>query len=107
MKTMKRLITAVLAITLLGGTAASAAPFYNPGPFPPDRVVVRHMPRHHVWIRGDRFAMPYGRYIVVSDWHRHHLRRPPMGYRWVRFGDELLLVSRHNGLILDVRFARF
>ena len=30
-----------------------------------------------------------------------------MGYRWVRFGDELLLVSRHNGLILDVRFVSF
>jgi Ni/Co efflux regulator RcnB len=104
---MKRLITAVLALTLLGGTAASAATFYNLGPFPPGHVHVRYMPRHHAWVRGDYFTMPYGRYIVVSDWHRHHLRRPPVGYRWVRYGDELLLVARRTGLILDVRFASF
>lgn len=104
---MKRLITAVLALTLLGGTAASAAPFHNHGPFPSGHARVHYVPRHHVWIRGDHFRMPYGRYIVVSDWHRHHLRRPPIGYRWVRYGDEFLLVSRYNGLILDVRFVAF
>ena len=103
---MKRLITAVLALTLLGGTGASAASFYNPGPFPPGHVYSHHV-RPHVWIRGERFMMPYGRYVVLTDWHRYHLRRPPVGYRWVRYGDDLLLVSRFNGMILDVRFARF
>ena len=69
-------------------------------------VYVKHM-RPHVWIRGERFMMPQRHYIVLNDWHRYHLRRPPVGYRWVRYGDDLLLVSRHNGMILDVRFARF
>ena len=104
---MKRLITAVLALTLLGGTAASAAPFSNPGPFPPGHIHVHYAPRPHVWIRGERFVMPVSRYVVVSDWHRHHLRRPPVGYRWVRYGDDFLLVSRFNGMILDVRFVSF
>jgi len=50
--------------------------------------------------------VPHRNYIVVDNWHRHHLRRPPVGYRWVRYGDDLLLVSR-NGMILDVKYARF
>jgi Ni/Co efflux regulator RcnB len=103
---MKRLLSAVMALTLLGGTAATAAPFHH-GPFIPGPTHVHYMPRPHVWIRGERFLMPHRHYIVLRDWHRYHLRRPPVGYRWVRYGDEFLLVSRHNGLILDVRFARF
>src|SRR5215831_4318607 len=50
---MKRMISAVLALTLLGGTAATAAPFH-PGPFGPPGLarhdVVRYAPRHHVWV---------------------------------------------------------
>jgi Ni/Co efflux regulator RcnB len=102
---MKRLLTAVLALTLLGGTAATAAPIIHTrivaGP-----TVVHYVPRPHVWIRGERFLVPHTHYIVLHDWHRYHLRRPPHGYRWVRYGHNFLLVSRHNGFILDVRFVR-
>jgi len=104
--TMKRLLSAAIALTLLGGTAATAAPFHH-GPFVPGHAYVQHMPRPHVWIRGERFMMPQRHYIVLHDWHRYHLRRPPVGYRWVRYGNDLLLVSRRSGIILDVRFARF
>ena len=103
---MKRLLSAIMALTLLGGTAATAAPFHH-GPFVPGPTHVQYMPRPHVWIRGEHFMMPQRHYIVLHDWHRYHLRRPPVGYRWVRYGNDLLLVSRHNGMILDVRFARF
>ena len=103
---MKRLLSAIIALTLLGGTAATAAPFHH-GPYVTGAVHVQYMPRPHVWIRGERFMVPHRNYIVVSDWHRYHLRRPPVGYRWVRYGDDLLLVSRFNGTILDVRLNRF
>lgn len=103
---MKRLLSAIMALTLLGGTAATAAPFHH-GPVIPGTVHVQYMPRPHVWSRGERFLVLHRHYIVVNDWHRYHLRRPPVGYRWVRYGDDLLLVSRFNGMILDVRFARF
>ena len=103
---MKRLLSAVMALTLLGGTAATAAPFHHK-PIRAGHVSVHYVPRPHVWIRGERFLVPHRHYIVLHDWRRHHLRRPPVGYRWVRYGRDFLLVSRHNGLILDVRFARF
>ena len=106
---MKRLLTAIMALTLLGGTAATAAPFHHGhyGPVISGSIHVQHMRRPHVWIRGERFLVPHRHHVVLHDWHRYHLRRPPVGYRWVRYGDNLLLVSRYNGMILDVRYARF
>jgi len=99
-------MSAVLAATLLAGTAASAQPFH-PGPFGPHRFarhdVVRFAPRH-VWVRGERFYAPSYRYLVVNDWYRWNLRRPPYGYHWVRSGDDFLLVALSTGLILDVMF---
>ena len=107
---MKRTISAVLALTLLGGTAATAAPFH-PGPFGPPGLarhdVVRYAPRHHVWVRGDRFYAPGYRYVVVNDWYRFHLRRPPYGYHWVRYGDDFLLVALTTGFIADVMYGPF
>ena len=102
---MKRLLSAIMALTLLGGTAATAAPFHH-GPFVPAPAYVHFVPRPHVWIRSETFLVPSRHYVVFNDWHGHHLRRPPIGFRWVRYGNDLLLVSR-NGFILDVRYGRF
>jgi len=107
---MKRLLSAVLAVTLLGGTAASAQPFH-PGPFGPRGFerhdFVRYAPRHRVWVRGDRFYAQNHRYVVVNDWRRMHLRRPPYGYHWVRYNDDFLLVALTTGLILDVMMNHY
>ena len=107
---MKRLLSAMMALTLLGGTAAIAAPIHPvrfvPGPTVVHSTVVHYAPRPDVWIRGERFLVPSAQYVVLYDWNRYHLRRPPYGYRWVRHGRNFLLVSRANGFILDVRFAR-
>jgi Ni/Co efflux regulator RcnB len=55
------------------------------------------------WSRGDRLYRDYwGPRYYVHDWHRYHLRRPPRGYRWVRVGDEFLLVAISTGIIMDV-----
>ena len=112
---MKRLMSAVLAATLLAGSAASAQPFH-PGPFGPPRFdrherferheFVRFTPRH-VWVRGERFYAPSYRYFVVNDWYRWQLRRPPFGYHWVRYGDEFLLVALSTGLVVDVMYSPF
>jgi Ni/Co efflux regulator RcnB len=40
--------------------------------------------------------------VVVEDYGRFHLRRPPHGYQWLRFGNQYLLVSASTGLIFDV-----
>lgn len=55
------------------------------------------LPRWHV---GQRF---YGSpYVVVGDWYRYHLRRPPYGYHWVRVNNDFLLIGITTGIIADL-----
>jgi Ni/Co efflux regulator RcnB len=105
---MKTLISAALAALFLGVSAASAAPFYGPhhGPFV-HREAVRYVPRHHVWVRGERFVPAYGRAIFVDDWRGFRLPPPRFGAHWVRVGGDFLLVGNRNGVILDVIYNRF
>jgi Ni/Co efflux regulator RcnB len=105
---LKTLMTGALALSLLGGTAAMAQPMHGPvghDRFDRDRFEHRDMrfaPRH-VWVRGEHFRPVYGRsYFVVNDWYRYHLRRPPYGYHWVRYGDDYLLVALGTGIIADM-----
>jgi Ni/Co efflux regulator RcnB len=99
------LIAAGLALSLLGGTAAEAAPFHRDrhDGFRGSRheVVVRDYGRHH-WVRGERLSPRFGRYVAVNDWHRYHLRRPPAGYHWVRYGNDFVLAAIASGIIADV-----
>jgi Ni/Co efflux regulator RcnB len=114
---MKRLLTAALALSLLGGTAAVAQPDrhdhdrndqggYNQnrdhgydrgdnrgpgrGDDHGDRGYERanHHDNGHHWGRGQRLPREY--YSDRShyvDYRTYHLRRPPSGYRWVRTDD--------------------
>lgn len=52
------------------------------------------------WARGERLPPSYWGYGV--DYRRHHLRRPPSGYRWVRVNDDYVLAAIATGLILEV-----
>jgi len=105
---MKTLITATIAALLLGVSAASAAPFHGPGHGPFfHREAVRYVPRHHVWVRGERFVPVYGRHVVFTDWRAFRLPPPRFGAHWVRTGDDFLLVGNRNGVVLDVIFNRF
>ncbi len=96
---MKRLIAAALALVLGGTAAAEAAPFHH-GFVPARHVVVG--PRGHVWMRGDHFRPAFGRPMVVGNWGHYHLRRPPIGYHWVRDGNRFLMVALATGLIADI-----
>jgi Ni/Co efflux regulator RcnB len=100
---MKRLLASTIAISLLVGPVATAqAGEYN-----------RHAPNHghffkkktvtkqHRWRTGGRLPSAYRRH-VVSDYHRHHLRAPRHGERWIRVGNDYLLVSIVSGLIAGV-----
>ena len=58
-------------------------------------------PGYAPWRRGAMLP-PYYRNDVVQDYQRYHLRRPPIGYSWVRVGASFLLVSQDSGLIFDV-----
>lgn len=58
--------------------------------------------RNH-WKRGARISHDYGRYVVVSDWHRHRgLYAPQRGYHWVQTGNDYALVAIATGIIASV-----
>jgi Ni/Co efflux regulator RcnB len=100
---MKTLISAALALSLLGlaGTA-SAEPFRGAMHGPVfHREEVRFAPRH-VWVRGERFTPSFGRFVVVDDWRGLRLPRPRAGAHWVREGGDFLLISNRTGTIIDV-----
>ncbi len=111
---MKHIITAALAISLLGSTAALAQPGRNdrgpPGNNDQSRYdgyrsnpgVRMSAPR---FSRGDRVPDQYrnNRQYVVNDWQQRHLRKPPRGYHWVRDdNDNYFLAAMTTGIILDL-----
>ena len=57
----------------------------------------------HGFYRGGRLPARYrqGRY-VLNDWRGHRLSAPPRGHRWVRVGNDYLLVSNATGRISNL-----
>jgi Ni/Co efflux regulator RcnB len=120
---MKRLLTAALALSLLGGTAAVAQPDHhddhggygqqgdhnnNHGNDRSREVHAQNYDRHaqHNWARGQRLPATYyqdrGHYV---DYRSHHLRRPPHGYQWVQADNNYALVALTTGLIASIVIA--
>lgn len=112
---MKRLISAAMALALLGSTIAAAQPNFpnnqsqnsnprqNGGRNSPDGANERHTDRPH-WSRGDHVPEQYrqDRY-TVSNWRQFNLRTPPRGYRWVsNDNDQYLLISINNWVIAEI-----
>lgn len=125
---MKKIMTAALALALLGGTAAQAQPWdgrygggdrdygrydrsdrydrYDRYDRRDDRRDYRRDYRddrrdYRRWSRGQRIPQSYWGYGVDYRSHRG-LRRPPNGYRWVRYNDDYILAAVATGLILEV-----
>src|SRR3546814_3951889 len=60
--------------------------------------------RYRAWQPGWRIPSAYygPRYIIADPWH-YRLHRPASGHlRWVRYGDDVLLVDPRNGMIREV-----
>jgi Ni/Co efflux regulator RcnB len=69
------------------------------------RTTVRRAPvrpAYRRWVRGQRFDRRYAPNYAVLDYRRYRARRlyaPPRGYRWVRSGNDAVLVGITTGLI--------
>ena len=87
---------------------------------PPPRVVYRPAPIRygyyraprgysvHSWRRGER--LPYAYYerpYVIGDYDGCGLRRPPVGYHWVRVNHDAVLAVIATGVVLDVAYNIF
>ena len=126
---MKRILTAAVALSLLGGTAAIAQPYdhrddrggheqgryqdrgYGRDNHGYDRSREAHQRNDerradHRWARGERLPTTYyqNRSYYV-DYRSHHLRRPPSGYRWVQVDNNYALVAITTGLIASLIVA--
>lgn len=87
---------------------------------PPPRFVYRPAPNRygyyyaprgyyvHQWRRGER--LPYAYYqrpYVIADYDDCGLRRPPVGYHWVRVNHDAVLAVIATGVVLDVAYNIF
>ena len=121
---MKRILTGALALSMLSGTAAFAAPPHqndhggynqNRDNYQPSRNDDRndnrdrndngnHYGQQKHWKRGQRLPVAYyqdrGHFV---DYRASHLRAPPRGYRWVRTDDNnYAMVAIATGLIASL-----
>jgi Ni/Co efflux regulator RcnB len=117
---MKKLTLAIagasVALTGLMATPAAAADFgrHDRGRY--EQVQTRTVERNRFatnnryqrdnrfparrWQRGDRFDSRYAsNYMVVSNPYAYHLRSAPRGYRWVRSGNDAVMVAIASGII--------
>ncbi|MGK9264090.1 RcnB family protein [Sinorhizobium meliloti] len=62
-------------------------------PSEPQQIKKRH------WKKGGKFS---GRGTSIADYQRHKLEAPPKGHRWVRDGDDFLLVAVDTGVIMSI-----
>ncbi len=61
-----------------------------------------------VWRSGDMLPAAYaGRRFAIEDYWRLGLDAPPRGHRWVRRGDDAVLVNRRTGVILIIERVVF
>lgn len=82
--------------------------FFNVRPKEKHTVVIRKAPapkhvRYHTWRKGDRFDHRRApRYVVINNPRHYHLHDAPRGYRWVRSGNDAVLVGIASGVVAAV-----
>jgi Ni/Co efflux regulator RcnB len=74
-----------------------------------NRIVVNNRyQQNHRWQRGQRFDQRYvTNYRVISNPYAYHLRQAPRGYRWVRSGNDAILVAITTGIISSILANQF
>ncbi|GAB5483337.1 MAG: hypothetical protein Pars92KO_30940 [Parasphingorhabdus sp.] len=66
------------------------------------KKVVRtsYAPVKHRWIKGQRFDHRHAvNYRVIGNPRAYHLANAPRGYRWVRSGNDAVLVGITSGIV--------
>ncbi|MDE1916618.1 MAG: RcnB family protein [Sphingomonadales bacterium] len=115
---MKRTISAILAATLMVPAIAMAQPGRDHhddhnGPAmhgPAMRGPAMHGPSRggppagwHQFRKGQRFDRAHAwNYREIDYRHYRGLRAPPRGYRWVRNGNDAVLVAISTGIVASV-----
>jgi Ni/Co efflux regulator RcnB len=113
--TMKKILTAALALTLLAGTGSAFAQgndnrdrghdsMHGPSMGGPGMAMHGPAPAHD-WHQGDKIGHDdWGRGQKI-DYRQHHLRKPPRGYEWRQVDNNYILAAAATGLIASVILA--
>jgi Ni/Co efflux regulator RcnB len=106
----KYVLIALAAATALSSPAAARDRHHRGDRHERHHSDRHHRDRHH----GDRHhyrrisvgyrlsPVYYGPRYIVSDYGRYHLRAPGRHLRWIRYGDQLLLVDIRYGRVVEV-----
>ena len=120
---MKKAILAAVALSLLATPAALAQSYKHPQGQPhygshqsesykdkrsqeryrhgkPD-FEKKRKPAAHKWQRGHKLPHNYRKH-VVRDYHRYHLKQPPLGHQWVKVDNDYLLIGMTTGIIASL-----
>ena len=90
----RALAVSTLALTLTGGVVVVAQDHHD------DQH--QQYVHHPEWKKGAHIRNEdWGRGAPVSDWHAHHLHRPPAGYEW-RYVDGNYVCANSDGVIFSV-----
>jgi Ni/Co efflux regulator RcnB len=104
---MKKLILAALAASILA-TPVLASPHDNDrgrGRAEQHVVIKKHVTKvqYRSWHKGDRFDRRQAHnYRVIANPRIYKLRPAPHGYRWVRSGNDAVLIGITSGIISSV-----
>src|SRR3546814_8609807 len=64
------------------------------------RTTVVRKDNHRRWAKGQRFDRRYAtNYRVIDNYRGYRLNAPPRGYRWVRSGNDAVLIAITSGII--------
>lgn len=62
----------------------------------------------HRWVVGETLpAAWYANDYWITDWGQFGLMGPPIGFVWVRVGDDAVLIDTENGEVLRVVYGVF
>jgi Ni/Co efflux regulator RcnB len=107
---MKTLIIATIMASMTAGPVLAAPNYGHDGRGRIERtqrtvtkqVVVRR-DDHRRWNKGQRFDRRYAtNYRVISNPRAYRLHDAPRGYRWVRSGNDAVLVGITSGIVAAV-----
>lgn len=102
---MKKLIVVLIAaltvLTPLLGTAQAQT--RAPARERVEQAAPKPQAERQRWTKGARYR---GNGAQVSNHRRHNLQAPPAGHRWVRDGNDFLLVAVGTGIIASIVHGR-
>ncbi|PNU02330.1 RcnB family protein [Novosphingobium guangzhouense] len=110
---MKKFTTALLSAALLVPSLAAVPAMAQPARHDDHRqvqkkTVVTQKTTYKTFRKGEKFDSRHARNYQVVDYRKYrNVKAPPKGYRYVRSGNDMLLVGITSGIVASVISGQF